>query len=314
MQPYISVVIPVYNGAAHITNAIESVKAQTFWSERGFAFEILVVDGSSIDGTQQILSELQETCPELCVINQNEGGGVSEARNIGISRAKGEYIAFLDSDDVWHRQKLSRQFFEIEKDVFSTQEDVFCLSYYEQIVSPPLFQRLTNKQKVCIDPSLVEVASRDIFGTKYRKKVFTEQELKKEICLGNLWFANGSSLLAHRSALEKTGNFVEKLRFGEDAEIIVRHLARGGQVKVAPRILVSYRVDERKKYQGRSIYFQYLLDTYTDYICNSFGKEAGSTFAKEYRLCLEKDKLKSSKRPALNFLKDVKSLLQKITP
>lgn len=99
-QPLVSVVIPVYNCAPFLAQAIESALAQ---SHR--RVEIIVVDDGSIDATPEIL---RQYAPRVQVITQaNEG--VSSARNVGIRASRGDYIAFLDSDDTWHAEKLERQ-------------------------------------------------------------------------------------------------------------------------------------------------------------------------------------------------------------
>jgi glycosyltransferase involved in cell wall biosynthesis len=94
-----SVIIPVYNGEKFIDNAIESVFSQT-----NSDWEIIVVNDGSSDKTQEIL-EKYRSHSKIRIINQ-ENSGVSVARNNGFKESKGEYIAFLDADDVWHNNHL----------------------------------------------------------------------------------------------------------------------------------------------------------------------------------------------------------------
>ena len=104
--PFFSVIIPSYNCAQYIQQTLRSVYQQT---ERDY--EIIVINDGSPDNLLEILA--QETDPRLRVISQ-ENGGVSRARNRGIKEARGTYLAFLDSDDVWlpfHLEK-ARAFFE----------------------------------------------------------------------------------------------------------------------------------------------------------------------------------------------------------
>ena len=93
-----SVIIPVYNKADTIFAAVQSVYAQTVDD-----YEIIVVDDGSIDHPEIVLAELRSE--KLRVISQ-ENGGVSVARNTGIANAKGEYICFLDADDLWKPNHL----------------------------------------------------------------------------------------------------------------------------------------------------------------------------------------------------------------
>ena len=106
----ISIIIPTYNSAQYICEAIESVLNQTYKD-----FEIIVVDDGSTDNTKEVIK------PYLNKIKYiyQQNSGPSAARNRGIKEAKGEYIAFLDADDIWLPQKLELQikFMEKEKEV-----------------------------------------------------------------------------------------------------------------------------------------------------------------------------------------------------
>ncbi len=96
----ISVVVPTYNRAWALERALESLFAQTL-----SPLEIVVVDDGSSDNTPLILKSYQD---RISVI-RTENRGVSHARNVGIKASRGEWIAFLDSDDVWDRHKLQHQ-------------------------------------------------------------------------------------------------------------------------------------------------------------------------------------------------------------
>ena len=101
-KPLVSVVIPVFNGAAFIARAVNSVMAQTCKD-----FEIIIVDDSSTDETQEILERLARTAGIIGL--QQENAGPAQARNLGIQAAMGENIAFLDCDDFWFPEKLEVQ-------------------------------------------------------------------------------------------------------------------------------------------------------------------------------------------------------------
>jgi glycosyltransferase involved in cell wall biosynthesis len=97
-MPYFSVVIPSYNRSDMTVDAVNSVLGQTFRD-----FEIIVVDDGSTDGTEQVLRRFGEKIR----YHKQENAGVAAARNRGIALSGGDYICYLDSDDLWHPQKLA---------------------------------------------------------------------------------------------------------------------------------------------------------------------------------------------------------------
>ena len=99
MDPLISIIMPTYNRAAYIEEALASIKRQTFQD-----FEIIVVDDGSTDNTK----EIAERYVGIRYIYQ-EHGGISKARNTAIKAARGKWIATLDSDDLWKEEKLQKQ-------------------------------------------------------------------------------------------------------------------------------------------------------------------------------------------------------------
>ena len=98
-QPLVSVIIPVYNGARYLREALESVFAQTYRP-----FEVIVVD----DGSQDDSGNIAQSFPEVRYIHQ-ANQGVAAARNNGIEAARGEFFAFIDQDDLWIPEKLRLQ-------------------------------------------------------------------------------------------------------------------------------------------------------------------------------------------------------------
>lgn len=98
----VSVVIPAFNAAHTIAASIASIKA----AQKQYSIEIIVVDDSSTDATWQTLLQLKESTPELVVIKNSRKKGPSGARNSGLDLAQGEFIAFLDADDVWYENHL----------------------------------------------------------------------------------------------------------------------------------------------------------------------------------------------------------------
>lgn len=158
--PKVSVIIPVYNGEKFVGRAIESVLAQTVP-----AFEIIVINDGSKDGTEKVLDFFKDKIIFKTVPN----GGVASARNFGVNLARGEYIALLDSDDVWVPHKLEIQMSALAQ--FSEAE--FCCSDF--ILQTPVrtyshFESLKNypvsKADHFVEPQPFEaLVKRNFVGT-----------------------------------------------------------------------------------------------------------------------------------------------------
>lgn len=117
-QPLVSVIVAVKNGARFIEKAIESCFSQTY-----SPLEILVVDGGSTDETLEIVKKFNK----VRIINQT-GNGIGNAYNTGISCSRGEFIAFLSSDDYWMPDKISRQISVLENQTLPVM--AFCLAQF----------------------------------------------------------------------------------------------------------------------------------------------------------------------------------------
>ncbi|HET6157525.1 MAG TPA: glycosyltransferase family A protein [Dongiaceae bacterium] len=101
--PLVSVVVPAYNAAGTIQETLDSISQQTYHS-----LEVIVVDDGSIDGTAAIARRHGRGDPRFSVISK-ANGGVASARNEGIRASKGDYVAFIDADDLWHPTKIAKQ-------------------------------------------------------------------------------------------------------------------------------------------------------------------------------------------------------------
>ncbi len=151
---FISVIMPSYNSAIFISDAISSVIKQTFNN-----WELLIIDDCSTDQSLLIAQEYAKNDSRIKVIKLKKNSGVVNARNIGIENAKGDYIAFLDSDDYWHPRKLEKQikFFQDNPSI-----DVVFSEYYR-------------------------FNSRGILGkVNVPNKTIEYQDLLKGNCIGNL--------------------------------------------------------------------------------------------------------------------------------
>lgn len=106
-NPFFSVILNTHNSSSTITRTIESVFNQSFHN-----YEIIVVDDSSSDDTLSIVNRIADKHyyrRKLKIIALKGNRGISYARNLGVEKGKGQYIAFLDGDDLWHKEKLRIQ-------------------------------------------------------------------------------------------------------------------------------------------------------------------------------------------------------------
>lgn len=123
MKALVSIITPLYNSQAYIADTINSVLKQTYSN-----WELLLVDDCSTDDTIKIVKHYANKYNSIKLLKNEVNSGAAISRNKGIFEAKGDYIAFLDADDLWKPEKLEKQiaFMEIENcDV--------CFSSYEQI-------------------------------------------------------------------------------------------------------------------------------------------------------------------------------------
>lgn len=110
MQSLISIVMPVYNSEKYIEEAISSVIEQSY-----SYWELLIVNDGSTDGSAQLINKYMERDQRIKLIDKKENEGVALARNCAIKAAQGDYICFLDSDDVWEKNKLEIQISYMKK-------------------------------------------------------------------------------------------------------------------------------------------------------------------------------------------------------
>ena len=103
-QAKISIIMPIYNAEKYLEISIQSVINQTYQN-----WELIAVDDASIDNSRQILSACAEQDKRIMPVYREKNLGVAEARNCGIKKATGRFIAFLDSDDIWLKEKLQKQ-------------------------------------------------------------------------------------------------------------------------------------------------------------------------------------------------------------
>ncbi len=122
-QPLVSVIMPAYNASRYLEQAARSVFNQTYSN-----WELLITDDASLDNTLEIARQLEAADPRVVVLAKDKNSGVADSRNVALERARGKFIAFLDSDDLWLPEKLSKQVAYMESNKVR-----ICYSAYQRI-------------------------------------------------------------------------------------------------------------------------------------------------------------------------------------
>lgn len=197
MNPKVSVIIPTYNRATDVQNAINSVLCQTFTD-----FEVVVVDDGSSDDTGKILREIYgDRIRYQFQANQ----GLSGALNTGLAQARGEWVAFLDSDDLWEKEKLEWQFKALER--FGAQcgacyTDVGFFNYPETRTMFELADdNERHQEEMGLSPNVLKLVARPGGAGMV-------------VCI--------CSILARADLVKRAGGFDRSLRFGMDSDFLFR--------------------------------------------------------------------------------------------
>ncbi|MGO4943119.1 glycosyltransferase family 2 protein [Ruoffia tabacinasalis] len=178
-KPLISVIVPCYNSEKWVLESLESVNKQTYKN-----FEIIVVDDGSYDNTKDIVKNYDSSI----VYKYQQNKGPAAARNLGVSVAKGQYIAFLDSDDLWENNKLEKQ-----------------LSYIQSNEETDL---------ILTDVTVVNEKNEFLFY-HYNSVPLNKHELIIELFLGNIGM-NTPTIFMKKEVFNKVGGFTESLPLRED--------------------------------------------------------------------------------------------------
>jgi GT2 family glycosyltransferase len=215
--PEVSVVIPSYNHAAYIGQAVESVLRQTFAD-----LELIVIEDGSTDNSLEILSRFSD--PRIQVIAQ-DNQGAHAAINRGLRQASGEYLAILNSDDAYHPQRLEKILA-----VLKTDPQVGLAGSYIQIVDQDGKPGGIKHAYHDCPPWLLEKPERS-FGAG--------EDLQAALLTEN-YLATSSNYVFPRRTFEQVGDFLP-LRYTHDWDFALR-ATRAAKLAVLPEPLVSYRI------------------------------------------------------------------------
>ncbi|MBE5747094.1 MAG: glycosyltransferase family 2 protein [Clostridiales bacterium] len=229
LQDTVSVIIPVYNAGKFLDRTLNSIFAQTYKN-----VEIVLVDDCSKDNSAEIIKKYQETHPEIVYHLQETNQGAAVARNTALELAKGRYVAFLDSDDMWYPDKLEKQLALMKE-----KDAAFCFA-------------------------AIEMVNNDDEVVKKKRKV--KEKINYRFLLHNTMIAT-SSVVVDR---EKKGDFRMPLRRGGQDYATWLMLMRDGTVAYGiNEALVKYRVGNKSLSSNKfkSIKQVWQIQTQNEKIC-----------------------------------------------
>jgi glycosyltransferase involved in cell wall biosynthesis len=198
----VSCIVPVYNGERYLAQALESIVSQSHQQ-----LEILVVDDGSTDGTAAVAAGY---APRVRYLAQ-QNAGPAAARNRGVAAAGGEFVAFLDADDLWHRDKLARQIAR-----FTARPELdYCVGHVQNFW----------------EAELREEAER------------FEGHARGHPIAG---YVTGT-LVARKSLFQRVGNFNPSLGHGDAADWFLRADAAGAVKEMLPDVLLYRRLHQNNR-------------------------------------------------------------------
>lgn len=226
-QPLVSVIIPAYQCERYLKACIESVLMQTYKN-----VEVIVVYDPSQDNTWAVLEKYKKN---VILIRQGRKTNPSIARNVGLKKARGQYIAFCDADDYFESTKLAKQLRMIEESGADlTYSDVIIVDENDNIVDKRICPQVTG--------------SKD--GSYIVKP-----------------FITFSSVLARKGLIKNAGHFDENLEVAEDAEYLSRLVNYSKVIRKTPEFLTFHR--ERSDSLSRN--YEILVDFYRIKLLKKYG-------------------------------------------
>lgn len=216
-DPTVSVVVPTYGRADLLPRAVDSVLAQTVDD-----LEVVVVDDASTDDTAAVVAGYDDDRVRYFAHETNRGG--SAARNTGIERARGEYVAFLDDDDEWRPTKLERQFERL-----ADEDEEWVGAYCDHVIVPA---GPTGRLQRAVADVLA--------GGGPDHPVEGGEELITQSLANNVNSGAGSTLIVRTEVARRVDGFDESLDRFEDPDFLIRVLVEGKVAYVDEPLVVRH--------------------------------------------------------------------------
>mgnify|MGYP005844005933 CR=1 FL=1 len=249
--PLISVIVPTHNRGHLIKRAIESILNQTFQD-----FEVIVVDDGSTDSTEEVIKKINNN--KVVYVKHDSNKGASAARNTGIKNSRGKYIAFLDSDDIWLKDKLEKQLNEFNLSSPDTAVVHCGVQYIDYKTQQPLTQWIIR-----------EDVNKNIFNNFGAAPGTPTMLIRKDALLDVGFF--DESIPSHEET-ELSMRLAKKYKFALVDEFLVLALKNHSQITANPDLFI----------RGKEIIYEKHKDYLTKYLaynlCNII---AGDSIIKE---------------------------------
>ena len=216
--------MPTFNRAGLLSRALESIFAQTFQD-----FEIIIVEDGSTDGTSELLANIRDNRVKIIRFEKNRGIGA--ARQAGVSRAVGEWVAFLDSDDCWHSEKLASDFSVLDRypDIDILFDNYRNINYVENVDQSGFDQTHMAFLKLGI--------------TEIEPGVFRIDSGLADALLISNFIGTPSIITIRRKVFDTIGNYDPNLNGSDDFELLWRAAMAGICFAYQTRVLVERHKD-----------------------------------------------------------------------
>lgn len=233
--PKISVVMSVYNGEEYLSQAIESVLNQTFGD-----FEFIIINDASVDKTEKILASYKEKDSRVRITSNESNLGLTKSLNIGLSEAKGEYIARMDADDISLPCRFQDQYDFMEKN-----NDFVLIGGGAEIIDRKGI--LIREGNVPSNPNLVK------FNLIFSKPPIFH-----------------SSIFFRKKEIRETGGYNESHKYSQDFELYLRLLENKYKIANLEKKLIKYRIHEKAITKIRSSSRQFYMDPLFGFITGNY--------------------------------------------
>lgn len=217
----LSVIVPTYNLEDFIIETLDSITNQ----KTAYSFEIIVIDDGSSDKTVDLINSYSQTHSNVKLLKNTRNKGVSGARNTGILEAKGEWIAFLDGDDIWLNNNIQQKLSAAEK---SSNSEIISSGYIDWFYEEGL--QTSSRSHVELTPFLQKFIGEEV---TIDNLVSTFLKYPKLIHTGTIFFK--------QKLLQHTSLFNEHYKMGEDRDLWLRLAAISSKLIYLNDDLLLYR-------------------------------------------------------------------------